>query len=184
MISYPEDGGASISHGLTPSCPAVWLPMNWTLMPFSKASPLRRSIGWHDPEQTETEENEQSARGVGPGQARSPRQTAAVSHMPGGAPHDVPVARGEQVPSAVPPAATEQAWQSVGSPSPQMLSQQTPSTQWPSAQALLGVQADPRGNRLADVKSSAPRSEVSPRDTSIVIEPSGSVAPAPRTSAR
>jgi hypothetical protein len=51
-----------------------------------------------------------------------------------------PAASAVHVPSEVPPAFTEQAWQSVVTPPLHALSQQTPSTQCPEAQVPSALQ--------------------------------------------
>ena len=51
-----------------------------------------------------------------------------------------------QVPFEGAPAEMEQAWQSVGSPVPQAVSQQTPSTQKPVSQSVLRLQTEPCAN--------------------------------------
>jgi hypothetical protein len=48
-----------------------------------------------------------------------------------------------QVPSTAAPSAMEQAWQSLVAPPPQVVSQQTASTQWPLPQLESAVQALP-----------------------------------------
>jgi hypothetical protein len=58
-----------------------------------------------------------------------------------------------QVPSEAAPAATLQAWQSVGSSPPHSVRQQTPSTQNPVAQSVSSLQEFPNGTYLIVAKS-------------------------------
>jgi hypothetical protein len=71
----------------------------------------------------------------------APSQVSATSHTPAIVRQTVPDLRGPQVPSLVAPAATEQAWQSFGSPPPHALAQQTRSTQSPEAHSVPVVHA-------------------------------------------
>jgi hypothetical protein len=73
-----------------------------------------------------------------------PVQVSATSQMPAAARQIAAAGRGVHVPSADPPAASEQAWQSPGSPPPHALAQHTPSTQKPDSQSPSAAQARPR----------------------------------------
>ena len=75
--------------------------------------------------------------------AELPVQVSATSHAPAASRQTMPAARGAQVPSTAAPAATLHAWQSLGSPPPHAVSQQTPSVQKPLAQSAFVVQASP-----------------------------------------
>ena len=78
------------------------------------------------------------------GQAKlEPSHASATSQIPALGRHTRAAETAVQVPSALPPAATEQAWQSFGLPPPQALAQHTPSTQLPVPHWLAVVQAPP-----------------------------------------
>jgi hypothetical protein len=91
-----------------------------------------------------------SEQGVPTGCTRSTGQVVDVPVHTSGASqpkprrHSKPATAVVQVPFAVPPASVEHARQSSPAPSPQALSQQTPSTQKPVAQVLPSSQLSPR----------------------------------------
>jgi hypothetical protein len=72
-----------------------------------------------------------------------PVHVSATSHGPAEARHVRPADTNPHVPFTAAPAATLHAWQSVATPPPQSLSQQTPSTQYPLTHSEAEVQFAP-----------------------------------------
>ncbi len=86
----------------------------------------------------------------------APSHFSATSQVPAAARQTTVAALGLHVPSAaVPPLAALHAWQSVGSPAPQAVLQQTPSTQLPDVHSAFVLQAAPFAFRAGVSEASA-----------------------------
>jgi hypothetical protein len=72
-----------------------------------------------------------------------PVHVSSTSHTPADARHTRPATTNPHVPFTAAPAATLHAWQSVVTPPPQALSQQTPSTQYPLTHSEAKMQFAP-----------------------------------------